>query len=101
MSDTSYKATGTVTDIRNEQVITDKFTKQEFVMTTPGDYPQHLIFEASNKRIETMDGLCVGDKIEVTFNLQGRCWEKAPGDVKVFITLSVWKIKVLKAEWEV
>ena len=76
------------------QVVSDKFKKREFVLTTEAStpYPQHVSFQLNQDKCDILDKFSVGDELSVSFNLRGREWN-GPQGVKYFNTLEAWLIK--------
>jgi hypothetical protein len=90
-----FKLEGTIKVINQTQVISDKFSKREFVIETQDQYPQLVMFQTTQEKCNLLDGIGVGSKLEVSFNLRGREWNSPQGETKYFNTLEAWKIDVL------
>ena len=89
---------GKLKRIHDEQVISDRFKKREFVIETEEQYPQILIFQLAQDKTNLIDQFSLGDKIEVFFNLRGRVWQKDPeAEIRVFNTLDAWRIQKVEA----
>ena len=89
---------GKLKRIHDEQVISDRFKKREFVIETEEQYPQILIFQLAQDKTNLIDQFSLGDKIEVFFNLRGREWQKDPeAEIRVFNTLDAWRIQKVEA----
>ena len=76
------------------QEITETFKKRDFVVEY-SDNPQFvelLKFELFQGNCEKLDGINIGDRVEVHFNLRGRKWEKG-GESKYFNSLVAWRIE--------
>ena len=56
---------GKVKRILDEQVISERFKKREFVIETEEQYPQVLVFQLAQDKTNLIDPLSVGDKVEV------------------------------------
>lgn len=86
------KITGKLHKIFETQVITDKFSKREFVLeifnNTFANYPK---FEFQNKNCSELDEFKEGQQIEIEFDIRGRAWTK-DGKTSYFNTLVAWKI---------
>ena len=56
------------------QVVSDKFSKRDFVLATDlsTPYPQFVSFQVTQDKCAVLDGYNVGDEIKVHFNLRGR-----------------------------
>ena len=81
------KVQGVLHRVSDTQIISEKFKKRDFSIKTEGDYPQFVQFQLSQDKVNLIDSFSPGDRIEIFFNLRGRCWED-----KVFNTLDCWKI---------
>ncbi|MCX6183425.1 MAG: DUF3127 domain-containing protein [Bacteroidetes bacterium] len=78
----------------NEQVISEKFKKREFVITDESSqYPQHVLFQLIQDKTSLIDQYKEGDEITVHFNLRGREWTSPTGEVKYFNSLEAWRIE--------
>ncbi len=85
--------TGIIKVIKEEQSVSEKFKKREFVLTdNSSQYPQHISFQLTQDRCKLIDQVNVGDVITVHFNLRGREWTSPQGEIKYFNTLEAWKI---------
>ena len=90
----SYNLKGSIKTIKDTQVITDSFSKREFViLDESGQYPQTVLFQVAQDKCELLNQFKDGDNVEVFFNLRGREWTNPQGEVKVFNTLDAWKIQ--------
>lgn len=80
------------------QVVSDRFKKREFVLTTEpsGNYPQHVSFQLTQDKCSVLDGYREGDEIKVHFNLRGREWN-GPQGIKYFNTLEAWRIEKISS----
>ncbi|MFI5204603.1 MAG: DUF3127 domain-containing protein [Flavobacteriales bacterium] len=85
---------GTIKVLFDTQQVSDKFRKREFVvMETGSPYPQEVIFQLVQEKVDLLEGYQVGDEIEVSFNLRGRAWTSPKdGITKYFNSLDAWKI---------
>ena len=92
-----FKVTGTLKVAKETQVVSEKFSKRIFVITDESQYPQDIEFQLTQEKCNLLDGIGVGSKLEVSFNLRGREWNSPSGETKYFNTLEVWKIDVLGA----
>lgn len=85
---------GKITEIFDEQQITDTFKKREFVIeyVENPQYPEYLVFQAIQDKTSMLDEFNVGDDVVVSFNLKGRKWTSPKGEVKYFNTLQAWRL---------
>ena len=86
MSELTIK--GAVKLVNEVKVISDKFSVREFVITTlDPKYPQDILFQAVNDRMDAVAPLKVSQVVEVSFNLRGREFNG-----RYYNTLDVWKV---------
>ena len=89
----SYELTGIVKEILDEQTFASGFNKRAFVVTTEADkYPQEIKFECLKDKVELVNKLQKGEKVTVTFDINGREWNG-----KYFVNLAAWKIETSTA----
>jgi hypothetical protein len=86
---------GRIKLIRDAQVISDKFQKREFVITTDGQYPEHIQCEFVQDKCSLLDSFNVNQMVTVSINLKGREWTDKTGQVKYFNTIQAWKISAV------
>lgn len=88
-----FKLTGALKVINATNQVSDKFSKREFVITDGSSmYPQDIIFQLTQDKCNLLDGLTVGQSVEVSFNLRGREWINPQGEAKYFNSLEAWRI---------
>jgi hypothetical protein len=74
-------------DARN---ISDKFTVREFVVTVEdGKYPQDIILQFVNDKVNLLDSVQEGQEVTVSFDIRGREYNG-----RFFNNLNAWKIQV-------
>ena len=95
-----FKVAGTLKVANGTQVISEKFSKREFVIETTDQYPQLVMFQLTQDKCELLNGYAAGNKLEVSFNLRGREWTSPAGEVKYFNTLEAWRIERLDGNGE-
>ena len=87
--------TGKITKIMNLQVVSDRFKKREFVLSTDinTSYPQYIIFQTTQEKCAMLDSVKVNDEVKVFFKIRGREWTNPQDNkVKYFVTLEAWRI---------
>jgi hypothetical protein len=95
-----FKLTGTLKVANQTQVISEKFSKREFVIETTDQYPQLVMFQLTQDKCNLLDAFKVGNQLEVSFNLRGREWTSPAGEVKYFNTLEAWRLERLDGNGE-
>jgi len=89
-----FKLTGTLKVKNDTVVLSDKFSKREFVITDNSSmYPQDILFQLTQDKCALLDSFEVGKAIEVSFNLNGREWISPQGETRYFNTLNAWKLE--------
>lgn len=85
---------GVIKVVKPTQVISEKFSKREFVVVDRSDvnYPQDIQFELTQEKTALLDNIMEGQEVEVSFNLKGREWTSPSGEVKYFNTLTAFRI---------
>jgi len=87
MSELTIK--GAIKLINPVKVISDKFSVREFVIVT-GDakYPQEVIFQTVNDRMDVIAPYGEGQQVTVSFNVRGREYNG-----KYYNTLDAYKVQ--------
>jgi len=86
MSELTMK--GAIKLINPIKVISDKFSVREFVITTADKYPQEVIFQTVNDKMDIIAPYGQGQEVEVYFNVRGREYNG-----RYFNTLDAWKVQ--------
>lgn len=84
---------GTILKIKDVQVISDKFKKQEVILKQADtEYDADVPVEfMQDKGIELVKGLKVGQNYEISINISGREWKD-----RHFVSLKAWKVEKLE-----
>ena len=96
MSDTKLR--GVVHQIDETKTYGQKgFRKRQVVLEQDNDrFTNYIPMEFIQDGCDTVDGLKVGDDIEVTYRLSGRKWQKdAQSEVKFFVNVEATGFRVL------
>ena len=80
---------GTIKAIFAEQVISDKFRKREFVLTTNDKYPQDVLFQLTQGNTDLIDTIRVGEEVEVSYNLRGKEYNG-----RYYVSLDAWQVSI-------
>ena len=85
---------GKFKEIFAEQIVSEKFKKRDFILTTESStpYPQHISFQVTQDKCNLLNSYSIGDEVKVHFNLRGREWN-SPNGIKYFNTLEAWRIE--------
>ncbi|MEN9655243.1 MAG: hypothetical protein RL311_151 [Bacteroidota bacterium] len=90
--------TGTLIVIKPTQIVSDKFSKREFVVVTPEKYPQSIQLELQGQNCDIIDSYKEGQQVICDINIRGRLWTSPQGEDKYFNTLVAWKIQPVSSE---
>ena len=71
---------------------TGSFVKRELVVTTDEQYPQHILINFVQDKVDLLDKYDVGDSVVVGVNIRGREWVDPAGVSKYFNDIQGWKI---------
>ncbi len=91
---------GKILEKFDTQEIKESFKKREFVLefAEHPQYPELLKFELIQSNCEQLDPVELGDEVKVSFNLKGRKWTDAEGQIKYFNSLQAWRIEKKSSE---
>jgi DNA replicative helicase MCM subunit Mcm2 (Cdc46/Mcm family) len=93
----AYDVTGRLHEIFDEQQVSEKFRKREFVLEVQdGQYPQQIKFQLTQDKSSLIDPYKIGDEVKVTFDLRGRGFNKN-GQMLYFTNLEAWRIEPASA----
>jgi cold shock CspA family protein len=84
----SYEMTGTVKQVNDTMTFPSGFSKREFVVTTPEQYPQDVVFETVKDKTSMLDSLKPGQEVTVHFDIRGREYNG-----RHFVNLNAWRIQ--------
>lgn len=73
--------------------VTEKFIKQDFVLKTTDEFPQEIILEVQNDKVNLLQDKAIGSLLRVTYNLTGRCVVKEEKRTW-FLTLRAWRVSL-------
>ena len=69
------------------------FRKRECVVTTNETYPQNLLIEFVQDKVDLLDKYKLGDDVKIGINLRGSDgWTNPKGEVKYFNSIQGWRI---------
>ena len=83
------------------QTFDSGFRKRELVITTKEQYPQDLLIEFLQDKVDLLDTYSKGDLVEISINLRGREWVNPQGEAKYFNSIVGWRIEKQEGEQQV
>lgn len=69
------------------------FRKRELVLTTDEQYPQMLLIEFVQDKVDILDNYNVGQEVTISINLRGREWINPEGQARYFNSITGWRIE--------
>ncbi|MEJ8801800.1 DUF3127 domain-containing protein [Pontibacter sp. H249] len=89
----SFDIQGKLYEAFEEQQISEKFRKREFVLEIPdGSFTQYVKFQLTQDKCNLLDQFKNGDEVKVTFNLTGKPFTKN-GQTMYFTNLQAWRME--------
>lgn len=86
--------TGKILELQDEKIISPKFRKRSMILETTEDkFPQPVEIEFTQDRGALLDKCRLGQQVLVSFNLRGRKWTSARGEVRYFTSVQGWRIQ--------
>lgn len=97
MASEKLSLSGFVVHIGETEVITEKFQKREIIIETRDNpnYPETILFEAHQDRVDLLDPYEFGDEVKVHFNVKGRSVQMQNGLFRNFNTLQAWRVEAI------
>jgi hypothetical protein len=87
------KITGTLKVKKDTQVVSEAFSKREFVLTVvDGAFSNDILIQLTKDKVTLINDINIGDLLEVDVNLSGKCWVNPQGEEKYFNSLNAWKV---------
>lgn len=87
---------GRVKKLFDIQKFNSGFRKRELVITTEEPYPQNILIEFIQDKVDLLGSIRPEDKIKVFINIRGREWTNPEGDIKYFNSIQGWKIEEIQ-----
>jgi single-strand DNA-binding protein len=89
----SLEVTGKLYEVFEENQVSDKFRKREFVIEiADGSYTQYPKFQLTQDKCSLIDNFKVGQEIKILFNLTCKPFMGKDGKAQYFTNLQAWKI---------
>ena len=75
-----------------QEIGANGFKKREVVVTTAEQYPQDIMIEFTQDKVDLLNEFMEGSSVTISINLRGREWINPQGEAKYFNSLQGWKI---------
>ena len=92
------EVTGRIKVINPTQDVSASFKKREVVITTDEQYPQHIMIEFTQAKVDDLNNYQAGEQVKVSINLRGREWVNPQGETKYFNSIQGWRIERVQAQ---
>src|SRR5690606_28160966 len=63
------------------------------VITTQEQYPQDILIEFTQDKIDLLNSVGEGDEVKISINLRGREWINPEGVAKYFNSIQGWRLE--------
>ena len=74
------KITGTLKVKKDTQVLSEQFSKREFVLTVvDGAFSNDILIQLTKDKVTLINDINIGDMLEVEVNINGKCWVNPQG----------------------
>ncbi|WGH26470.1 MAG: DUF3127 domain-containing protein [Candidatus Bostrichicola ureolyticus] len=84
---------GTIKKIFDVKTFNNGFKKRELIIKTEEQYPQNILIEFIQEKINLLNMFKYGDKVKIYINIKGREWNNPEGITKYFNSIQGWKIE--------
>ncbi|MDH3004624.1 MAG: DUF3127 domain-containing protein, partial [Candidatus Shikimatogenerans sp. JK-2022] len=89
---------GRIKNILELQEFKNNFKKQSIILITDEQYPQNLIIDFIQNKIDLLNFIKINDRVKVYINIKGREFINKDGNIKYFNSIQAWKIERIKNE---
>jgi hypothetical protein len=87
------KLVGNLKIKKDTQVVSEAFSKREFVLTVvDGAFSNDILIQLVKDKVTLINDINIGDLLEVEVNLKGKEWTSPSGEVKYFNSIECWKV---------
>lgn len=83
----ALELTADIIEIMDTMTFNKGFRKREFVVETGGKYPQKIIFQTVQDKVDMLDSFGIGDTVKISFEVKGREYNG-----KYYNALEAWRI---------
>lgn len=84
---------GRIKKLFETQSFASGFRKRELVITTQEQYPQDILIEFTQDKIDALNSVDVGDEVKISINIRGREWINPEGVAKYFNSIQGWRLE--------
>ena len=100
MAESEGRIVGTIKQIDDVEQVSDRFRKRRIIIETEDRFNNIVPLEATQDRVSLFDDLREGQVVRCHYDLGGRSWTNGQGEVKYFLSATVWRIDTLAQSQE-
>lgn len=89
---------GTVKKIGQTKTFASGLQKRELVLLTDDEYPQPILVEFLQDKIDLLQNVKEGESVKIGINIRGREWTNPQGEVKYFNSITGWRLEKTNSE---
>ena len=89
---------GIVKKIGETQTFASGFQKAELVLVTEEHYPQPILIEFLQDKIDLLQTIKEGESVKIGINIRGREWKNPQGEVKYFNSITGWRLEKVSGD---
>ncbi|WGH24943.1 MAG: DUF3127 domain-containing protein [Candidatus Shikimatogenerans bostrichidophilus] len=89
---------GRIKNILGIQEFKNNFRKQSLILITDEQYPQNILIDFLQDRIDLLNYIKRNDVVKIFINIKGREWINKDGTIKYFNSIQGWKIEKVQNE---
>ena len=89
---------GTVKKIGETQTYTSGFQKREMILLTEEQYPQPILVECLQDKIDLLQNVKEDESVKIGINIRGREWTNPQGEVKYFNSITAWRLEKVNVD---
>lgn len=89
----NMEISGRIKKMFDEQTFGSGFRKKEMVVTTQEQYPQDILIEFTQDKIDLLKNYTIGDEVKISINIRGREWINPEGVAKYFNSIQGWRLE--------
>lgn len=83
----TLELTADIVEIFDTMTFNKGFRKREFVVETGGKFPQKILFQTVQDKVDMLDSFGLGDTVKISFEIKGREYNG-----KYYNALEAWRI---------
>ncbi|WOX79223.1 DUF3127 domain-containing protein [Candidatus Shikimatogenerans bostrichidophilus] len=87
---------GKINKIFDIQIFKNNFKKRSIILETEELYPQKILIEFIQDKIDLLKFININDKVKIYINIRGKEWKNKDGITKYINSIQCWKIESIE-----